>query len=95
MDWFVHVIRLAPEIDRDDVLARLARAGVPSRPYFAPIHLQPYYRATFGYKPGDLPVTERIAATTLALPFSSKLSDEDVTYVADALVEAVRGQTGI
>jgi perosamine synthetase len=95
VDWFVYVVRLAPEVGRDDLLARLARVGVPSRPYFAPIHLQPYYRATFGYKPGDLPVTERVAASTLALPFSSKLSEEDVAYVADALVEAVREQTGI
>ena len=63
--------------------------GVASRPYFSPIHLQPFYRQQFGYKPGDFPVTERVAASTLALPFSSRLSDEDVAYVADALIEAV------
>ena len=60
-----------------------------SRPYFAPLHLQPFYRATFGYQPGDFPVTERVAASTLALPFSSRLPDEDVRYVAAALAEAV------
>ncbi|HVB38583.1 MAG TPA: DegT/DnrJ/EryC1/StrS family aminotransferase, partial [Vicinamibacterales bacterium] len=63
--------------------------GVASRPYFSPIHLQPFYRDTLGYKPGDFPVTERVAASTLALPFSSRLSDEDVEYVAAALEEAV------
>jgi perosamine synthetase len=62
---------------------------VTTRPYFAPLHLQPFYRDAFGYKPGDFPVTERVAATTLALPFSSRLSDDDVCYVAGALVEAV------
>ena len=89
MDWFVYVVRLDPEIDRDRLIGRLADLGVSSRPYFAPLHLQPFYRATFGFQPGDFPVTERVAATTLALPFSSRLSDEDVRYVADALVEAV------
>ena len=90
VDWFVYVIRLHPEIDRDGLIERLAALGIPSRPYFAPIHLQPFYRATFGYKPGDFPVTERVAASTLALPFSSRLTDDEVAYVSDALVEVVQ-----
>jgi len=88
VDWFVYVVRLHPDIDRDGLIGRLAALGVPSRPYFAPIHLQPFYRSAFGFKPGDFPVTERVAASTLALPFSSRLADADVQYVADAL-EAV------
>ena len=55
----------------------------------ARIHLQPFYRETFGYRPGDFPITERVAASTLALPFSSRLPDEDVAYVAEVLTEAV------
>jgi perosamine synthetase len=89
VDWFVYVVRLDPKIDRDALIGRLAQLGVTTRPYFAPLHLQPFYRDAFGYKPGDFPVTERVAATTLALPFSSRLSDDDVCYVAGALVEAV------
>jgi perosamine synthetase len=89
IDWFVYVVRLHPDIDRDAMMASLNAHGVASRPYFSPIHLQPFYRETFGYKPGDFPVTERVAASTLALPFSSRLSDEDVRYVADALIESV------
>jgi perosamine synthetase len=91
VDWFVYVVRLHPELDRDGLIRRLEASGVASRPYFAPIHLQPYYRRTFGYAPGDFPVTERIAASTLALPFSSLLTDEDVGYVADVLIELVEG----
>jgi Predicted pyridoxal phosphate-dependent enzyme apparently involved in regulation of cell wall biogenesis len=90
VDWFVYVIRLHQEIDRDRLISRLAELGIPSRPYFAPLHLQPFYRATFGFRPGDFPVTERIAASTLALPFSSRLSDEEIQYVADALVDVAR-----
>ena len=87
VDWFVYVVRLARDIDRDQLIDRLAVLGVQSRPYFSPIHLQPFYRSTFGFKPGDFPVAERIAASTLALPFSSRLTDQDVRYVADALIE--------
>jgi perosamine synthetase len=88
VDWFVYVIRLDPSIDRDALMVRLAALGVPSRPYFSPLHLQPFYRAQFGYKPGDFPVTERVAASTLALPFSSLHTDDDIAFVCEALIEA-------
>jgi perosamine synthetase len=90
VDWFVYVVRLDPAIDRDRVMGRLAEVGVPARPYFSPLHLQPFYRERFGFRPGEFPVTERVAASTLALPFSSRLADEEVQYVAAALIEAVR-----
>ena len=82
-------MRLHEEIDRDGLIGRLAQMRVPSRPYFEPLHFQPFYRARFGFRPGDFPVTERVAASTLALPFSSRLAVEEVQYVADALVAAV------
>jgi perosamine synthetase len=89
VDWFVYVIRLHPDLDRDALVHRLALRGVPTRPYFSPIHLQPFYRATFGFQPGDFPVTERVAASTLALPFSSRLTDDEVAYVSTSLLEVV------
>ena len=92
VDWFVYVIRLREDIDRDGVMAFLADRGVPSRPYFSPLHMQPFYQSTFGYRQGDFPVTERVAATTLALPFSSRLTEDDVDYVAEALDHAIDDQ---
>src|SRR5262249_14935636 len=44
MSWFVYVVRLAPWIDRDAVIRALEERRVPSRAYFPPIHLQPFYR---------------------------------------------------
>ena len=89
VDWFVYVIRLAAGIDRDRVLTRLGELGVPARPYFSPLHLQPYFRSMFGYREGDFPVTERVAASTLALPFSSRHTEDEVGRVADALRASV------
>ncbi len=83
MSWFVYVIRLAEGIDRTALLGKLDADGVPSRPYFAPIHLQPYYRERYGYQEGDFPITERIAKTTLAIPFFTGMSEEQVDYVCD------------
>jgi perosamine synthetase len=89
VNWFVYVVRLHPEIDRDRVIGRLGELGVAARPYFSPLHLQPFYRATFGFAPGDFPVTERVAASTLALPFSSRMADDEVRRAAAALCEAI------
>jgi perosamine synthetase len=94
VDWFVYVVRLHQDIDRDRLIRRLGARGVPARPYFVPLHLQPYYRSTFGYEPGDFPVTERVATSTLALPFSSRLPDDDVRYVADVLIDEVERDRG-
>ena len=87
VDWFVYVIQLDPSIARTRLMSALDALGVPSRPYFSPLHLQPFYQDAFGYRPGDFPVTERIAAATLAIPFSARLSDLDARYVADAVIE--------
>ncbi len=85
MSWFVYVVRLDEDVDRTALMAALAEDGIPSRPYFVPIHLQPYYRERFGYGPGDFPVTERIAGTTLAIPFATDMPEDDVAYVCDRL----------
>lgn len=92
VDWFVYVVRLHPDVDRTAVMAELAEVGVPTRPYFTALHLQPHYQAELGHGPGDFPVTERVAATTLALPWSTQLTDRDVQRVADALSSALERQ---
>jgi perosamine synthetase len=89
MSWFVYVILLEPGVDRDAIAAKLATKRVPTRPYFRPIHLQPYYRERFGDLEGTLPVTEDIGRRALALPFHGRLSDESIGYVAEALREAI------
>jgi dTDP-4-amino-4,6-dideoxygalactose transaminase len=86
MSWFTYVVRLAPDVDRDQVMRRLDELGIPSRPYFAPIHLQRFYMERFGYRPGDFPVTESLGATSLALPFSARLSEEQIDQVCSALL---------
>jgi perosamine synthetase len=89
MSWFVFVIHLDPRIDRDRVIAQLEARGIPSRVYFTPIHLEPYYRQRFGFRPGDFPVAERVAASILALPFHTNLSDAEMDEVVAALQFAV------
>jgi dTDP-4-amino-4,6-dideoxygalactose transaminase len=89
MSWFVFVVRLDEAISRDSVIDQLRSRGVPTRTYFSPIHLQPYFRERFGYREGDFPIAERAAKTVLALPFHTNMSDSDIAYVATCLKDAV------
>jgi perosamine synthetase len=85
MSWFVYIVKLADDVDRERLIARLEEQGVPTRPYFPAIHLQPFMRLRFGYKPGDLPHAEEAGRSLLALPFHGNLSEDDVAYVCDVL----------
>jgi perosamine synthetase len=87
--WFLYVVRFAPHIDRDRVMAALHARGIMARPYFWPIHLQPFYMERFGFAPGDFPVAEESGHRLLALPMSPNLSDEDVDFVCAAVAEEV------
>ena len=88
--WFVYVVRFAPDIDRDEVVQELAVRSIPARPYFAPIHLQPYLVEKFGYQPGDYPVTEDLGRRGLALPFSGVMSERQVDRVCRALQDILQ-----
>lgn len=90
MSWFVYVVRIKAPASRDAVMSRLAEAGVPSRPYFTPIHLQPFYQQRFGYRRGDLPMTEYLGDVSLALPFSGVMSEDQVDYVCTQLRHSLK-----
>jgi perosamine synthetase len=92
VDWFVYVVRLDASLDRDRMMRDLETLGVQSRPYFAPIHTQRFMTELTGYRQGDFPVTERIAASTMAIPWSPLMTDDDVAYVAGAMREAATRQ---
>jgi dTDP-4-amino-4,6-dideoxygalactose transaminase len=89
MSWFVYVIRFAPEIDRDRVASELKGRGIPARPYFIPIHLQPYMVERFGYQEGDYPVTEDLGRRGLAIPFSAVMAETQVEQVCQALAKII------
>ena len=89
MSWFIYPVRFSEDINRDRILALLADRGIPSRPYFGPIHLQPFYRKKFGYEPGDFPASERAGNSILALPFHTDMKPEEVALVCDTLAEVM------
>ncbi|HCP31965.1 TPA: polysaccharide biosynthesis protein [Candidatus Acetothermia bacterium] len=92
MSWFVYVVRLNEAFtqkDRDRILNGLKQRGIGCRNYFAPIHLQPFYKETLGTKKGDFPITEAVSWRTIALPFYNRLKKEQVGIVVDVLSDLI------
>ena len=87
--WFVYVVKLAPELDRDAVMAALRRDGVATAEYIPCIPLQEYMRRDYGFHEGQFPVAEETSRRTLALPFFPQIEAEDQERVVEVLRAAV------
>jgi UDP-4-amino-4,6-dideoxy-N-acetyl-beta-L-altrosamine transaminase len=76
---------------RTEVMAELRSKGVGSQVLYIPVHLQPYYRQTYGYGHGKCPVAESHYPHSLSLPLYPALTDSDVDHVIDT-VKSLSGQ---
>src|SRR5260370_8653353 len=82
MSWFVYVITLDEDVDRDAVVEVLEERQIPVRGYFSPVHLQSYVVGRGDCRIGNLPVTESVALRPLALPFHNQLAPRNLDKVA-------------
>jgi perosamine synthetase len=87
--WFVFVVQLPPGVDRDATVLALRDRGVQSKPYLPAIHLMSFYRERFGHRRGELPVCERVADSSIALPFFPQMTEAQVERVTDALGQVI------
>jgi perosamine synthetase len=87
ISWFVYVVRLPEGVDREAVRAALARQGIATGRYFAPIHRQPAWRGRCENL--SLPLTDSMARRSLALPFFNRIDASQQKEVAEALREAI------
>jgi len=93
---FVYVLRMADHFDqnhRNDLLKYLRKKGIGCSNYFTPIHLQPPYQG-LGWKPGDMPVTEKVSERTIALPFFNNLTENQIEIITTAVKNAFGDQGG-
>jgi perosamine synthetase len=54
-----------------------------------PLHMHPYYRETFGYRPEDLPVAASLYPEIISMPLYPDLPEAEVDYVCGALKEII------
>ncbi len=88
--WFVYVVQLPAQVDRDATIERMRASGIDAKPYLPAIHLMSFYRERFGHKEGEFPVCEDVSRRSLALPFFPELTESQVERVSETLVGIIQ-----
>jgi perosamine synthetase len=88
--WHLYVIQVeAAEltISRDVFIEELSARNIGVSVHFIPLHVQPYYRDTYGYSPNDFPRAFEAFQRIISLPLYARMSDADVQDVIDAVTD--------
>jgi dTDP-4-amino-4,6-dideoxygalactose transaminase len=91
--WHLYVIKLNLDklsIDRARFIEEMKMRGIGTSVHFIPLHIHPYYRDTFGYKPEDYPVAFETYGRIVSLPIYPKMTDSDVERVVAAVIDILR-----
>lgn len=86
--WHLFPLRLrldALDIDRAEFIREMSRAGIGCSVHWRPLHLHPYYRETFGWRPEEFPVATHTWERLVSVPIYSAMQEEDVETVVTAI----------
>ncbi len=86
ISWHLYTVQMdfaALGKTRTQVMSELRAKGIGTQVLYIPVHLQPWYRKTYGYKCGKAPRAEEFYNRALSLPLFSGLSDADVRCVIE------------
>ncbi|CAA7599622.1 DegT/DnrJ/EryC1/StrS aminotransferase family [Acididesulfobacillus acetoxydans] len=90
--WHLYIIKLNLDrltIDRARFIEELKGQNIGTSVHFIPVHFHPYYRDTFGYKPGDYPQAEAVFGRIISLPLYPRMTDQDIRDVIEAVQTVV------
>jgi len=85
--WHLFVIRVN---NRDELIDALKGAGVGTSVHFIPVHKHPYYKNRYGYLDSNYPASNEVFKGALSLPIYPSMTDEEVAYVANKVIEYAR-----
>ncbi len=91
--YHLYVVRLNSNrlsIDRAQFIEKLKEYNIGASVHYIPVHLHPFYQKEYGYKRGDLPLTEEIYDSIVSLPLYPKMTEQDVEYVIEVVKEIVQ-----
>jgi perosamine synthetase len=95
--WHLYPVRFDQAVlgvTRAEVFAALRAEGVGVNVHYVPVHIHPYYRTAFGYKPGQYPMAEQAYQQLVSLPIFHGMTDVDVNDVTVAVRKVVEHYVG-
>jgi len=90
--WHLYVLRLNLQtltIDRGHFIEELRARNIGTSVHFIPIHLHPYYRGKYGFRPDDFPVAHQEYERIVSLPLYPRMTDSDVDDVIGAVEDII------
>ena len=91
--WHLFVIQLNLErlkITRNEFIEGLREQAIGTSVHFIPLHLHPYYRDRFGYKPEDFPNASAVFDRIVSLPIYPGMTESDVEKVIEAVTNITK-----
>ena len=91
--WHLFPIRLRLErldIDRNEFIEELRRAGIGCSVHWRPLHLHPYYQETWGWTEDQFPVASQVWHRLVSLPLFSSMKEPEADYLVETLREVCR-----
>jgi len=79
-----------PSEIRNRFIEELKNANIGTSVHFIPVHLHPYYRDKYGFKPTDFPIAYREYQRIISLPLYPRMNDQDVADVIEAVARIVK-----
>jgi perosamine synthetase len=86
--WHLFVIQLDSErlkINRNQFIDALREEEIGTSVHSIPLHLHPYYRDKFAYKPADFPNATAVFERIVSLPIYPRMTGNDVDRVIDTV----------
>lgn len=77
------------KISREKIIKKMKKKGIGTGIHFLALHLQKYYRDTYGYKIGDYPEAEYASSRILSLPLSADLTAKQIKYIVESLKKII------
>jgi len=84
--YLMYAIRINENL-RNELMKYLSEKGIMTKVYFPPVHLTHFYRAKFGHKEGELPITEKDSNQVLSLPLYPTLTVKEINYIGEKINE--------
>lgn len=88
--WHLFTLRIVPDrlnITRNEYVEELTERGIGTSVHYIPLHLMPYYRKLYGFRPDDFPNALHAYERIFSLPIYPDLTDDQVDRVIRSVLE--------
>ena len=98
LDWarnvyWMYALTVQPDfgLTRDQLVAKLADAGIETRTFFCPMNQQPCLQGIPGFCADPLPVADQLWTTGLYLPSTHTLTEQQIQHITDIIHSLRKG----